>query len=393
MYLGFSFFFKVNFFFFFFGYAKTDSFFLTLSKTSFANSLLNGVLFVHPIMINFSYVACIIVFFFFFINKLKPLIFSNFFFFFKKLSLNFILGSLFLGSFWAQQELNWGGFWSWDPVELASFFFLIFFFFFVHAKSTNFINFNATNFFLIFFFFFFGLRYGYFNSVHTFVVISAQTSQINYYLGFFFFFNYSCARLGVYTIFNFFFSSLFIFFINYAAFIMWVPVVFNILIQFFFVYILKLFLVFFFFFLSFRFNEFSFFFFKKKKIMHALFWILTAIFVFKLNNSFEVSKKCFKDLSFFVFLKDSNAQNLKLMFSFFFESEFFFYSKERSFNSKSFKFSNILTKNLTVRHNLTLNENYSLVLLSLKKNRFFFLINSYFFILYLFAIIKNFKNK
>jgi hypothetical protein len=41
---------------------------------------------------------------------------------YKRLSFLFLFMSfsLFLGGFWAQQEFNWGGWWSWDSVEMTS---------------------------------------------------------------------------------------------------------------------------------------------------------------------------------------------------------------------------------------------------------------------------------
>jgi len=390
VYFGLSFFFKLNFFFFLFYYASSDKFFLISSKNVFANSLINGVLFIHPVMINLGYVVCFLVFFYFFKNQPKKLSFSAFFLFLKKISLIFTLIALFLGSFWAQQELNWGGFWSWDPVELASFFFFVFFIFFLHSKSTAFLSFYATKFFFIFFFFFFGLRFGYFSSVHTFVVINSQANQLNYYMLVCFFF-LKFKSLKICTVFNFFFFLSFMFFIGYAIFTLWVPVVFNMFIHFFFIYVLKLFLIFFFAFLYYRLLELSFFFFLKKKIMHASVYLLVLIFLLKINYTFETSKIFFKNFNFFFSLKGAATQKLSLFFSFFFENDCFFYDKEYSFNAKNFKFSTSLTKNLTVRHNLVLNENFSLVLSSVKKNKFFFLINSFFFVFFLSLTLKNLK--
>ena len=76
--------------------------FLTSSKE--LNTVLNnGLLLIHPIVLYLSFVL-------FFLNA--------------TLRANTILHSwissifaLYLGGWWAQQELNWGGWWNWDPIE------------------------------------------------------------------------------------------------------------------------------------------------------------------------------------------------------------------------------------------------------------------------------------
>ena len=65
--------------------------------------------------------------------------------------------ALVWGAWWASQELNWGGFWAWDPVEMI----LLFFFFFLirltHLHHNNDQSLNQ-NLLIAFFFFFFFLH-------------------------------------------------------------------------------------------------------------------------------------------------------------------------------------------------------------------------------------------
>jgi len=99
-----------------------------------------------------------------YLNYLK---FKDFFFFKKKIkryTLFLVVLALLLGSLWSQEELNWGGWWNWDPIELGLLFFLAYALLSVHKY------FKFKNFFFIFFLFFFlGIRYEFFNSIHNFL--------------------------------------------------------------------------------------------------------------------------------------------------------------------------------------------------------------------------------
>ena len=52
----------------------------------------------------------------------------------------FIYMSLFLGGYWSNQEINWGGWWDWDPIELILFFFNVLLFVYIHLKIYLFWN-------------------------------------------------------------------------------------------------------------------------------------------------------------------------------------------------------------------------------------------------------------
>lgn len=87
-------------------------FFKNMYKTRFENSLVDGLLYIHPVCINLSY-------FFFFLavswtlnRGLKKTWFGLWRLDLYKSFFKWTGGSIVLGAVWAQHELNWGGFWS-----------------------------------------------------------------------------------------------------------------------------------------------------------------------------------------------------------------------------------------------------------------------------------------
>ena len=113
--------------------------------------LWNGLVLIHPLFTFFSYFFLIFFYFLVYFQYLK----IKDFFFYKRCCLYFFfvcsLASLILGSWWAQQEMNWGGWWGWDPIELGSFFF---FFLVCFCYIVNLVR-RCFQRFLHFFFFFF----------------------------------------------------------------------------------------------------------------------------------------------------------------------------------------------------------------------------------------------
>ena len=84
----------------------------------------------------------------------------------------FIYMSLFLGGYWSNQEINWGGWWDWDPIELILFFFNVLLFVYIHLKKIKLIFFKKflEVFMKIFFFLdYFIIRINFYNSIHNFV--------------------------------------------------------------------------------------------------------------------------------------------------------------------------------------------------------------------------------
>lgn len=92
--------------------------------------LLNGLFFIHPITIYLGYAIFIQL-----ASKFLCNCFSNsyhlltFYFNYFRIVFNILiyifLSAIALGSLWAQQELDWGGWWSWDIVEVCALFFFI----------------------------------------------------------------------------------------------------------------------------------------------------------------------------------------------------------------------------------------------------------------------------
>jgi cytochrome c biogenesis factor len=90
--------------------------------------LLNGLFFVHPIIIYTAYALLLYLvnnwIYFSFYNSIETISWK-FTSLKKKYSLlaYIYLISIVLGSWWAQQELDWGGWWSWDIIEVCALFF------------------------------------------------------------------------------------------------------------------------------------------------------------------------------------------------------------------------------------------------------------------------------
>lgn len=85
-------------------------FFKNMYKTRFENSLVDGLLYVHPVFINLSYFFFFLAIFWTLNKGLKGAWFGLW-----RLDIyrSFFLwtgGSIALGALWAQHELNWGGF-------------------------------------------------------------------------------------------------------------------------------------------------------------------------------------------------------------------------------------------------------------------------------------------
>jgi hypothetical protein len=137
---------------------------------SFNTGLFNGLLLSHPLFLFLSYsFVFIITSYCFFYNVYLSSFYNNYKFFLLYL-LRLLICAIFLGSLWAQQELNWGGWWGWDIIELGSLFWLIFMISILHSKHYNFNFIFLHNFFLLFFtFFYLGVRFSFFDSVHSFV--------------------------------------------------------------------------------------------------------------------------------------------------------------------------------------------------------------------------------
>ena len=81
-----------------------------------------------------------------------------------------ILIGVCLGSFWANQELNWGGFWSWDPVELISLLLFLWFLVQLHNKNNIIFNKSLSNIAITIVLFYFVIRLGVVTTIHSFIL-------------------------------------------------------------------------------------------------------------------------------------------------------------------------------------------------------------------------------
>ena len=117
-----------------------DNYLMTLSA-DYTPELINGLFFLHPLFFLATFLLIII------------FIFNNSFLYSKNIYLkqknkivnisyynyNYIINlflvtifSLISGAWWAQQELNWNGWWSWDNIELISFSIFIILYTYIH---------------------------------------------------------------------------------------------------------------------------------------------------------------------------------------------------------------------------------------------------------------------
>ena len=154
---------------YFFDVNNCESTVQNIFKTAQLNlNLQNGLLNIHPYIIFIIYGW---IFFYIYSNLLKQKCFlqdtKN------TTSVNFLgylvmLGVL-LGAWWAAQEYNWGGFWSWDPVELISLL-LVFFIIRILHKPTNIYNTIIISvYFIMATTIYFIMRLGIISTIHAFI--------------------------------------------------------------------------------------------------------------------------------------------------------------------------------------------------------------------------------
>lgn len=158
----------------FFGESPTTRLFATY-PTPPLPTLFNGVLFIHPVLLYLAWSFALILLAQHLLTAEAPRLYAPAFRAGLWPGLACLVLALLLGASWAQQELNWGGWWSWDLVEAGTLLIGLVFLLTTHNRSALF----PTPSLMVFLgfglgFFFIGLRYGLFNSVHAFVG-SAQT--------------------------------------------------------------------------------------------------------------------------------------------------------------------------------------------------------------------------
>ena len=145
-------------------------------------NLMTGLVLIHPI---YLYTANS-----FFLLFLKKNFKKNFFkkkFIFKDKILFYLMLlysiSTTLGIIWANQELLWNGWWSWDLIELIAIIFILNILYILHKKK-NFKKKNFLNFYKNLFIIYLStilVRYNIINSIHNFITLEEQ-NQYYYYL-------------------------------------------------------------------------------------------------------------------------------------------------------------------------------------------------------------------
>lgn len=152
---------------------------LFFNKNTVINEKLqNGLLIIHPLITYSSYVI-----FFFQKNLTHNLYNGLYFLIFKNFYLNFnfffTAFALILGCVWSSQEVGWGGFWNWDPVELILVFFIICFISILHETDStqsyylNFYYFNVVG--LLVYVYIILIRLDLLKSIHSFIIVESST--------------------------------------------------------------------------------------------------------------------------------------------------------------------------------------------------------------------------
>ena len=135
--------------------------------------LINGLFIIHPILTYFFYSIFILFMFYLFYLQLfykkstyAYLLVCRYMYTYMYILYLFSFIALILGAWWAQQEINWNGWWGWDFVEIFNLFLVVTFLFFLHTsliKDFIIVKKEFTLFMLILIFFFSGVRFGIFN--------------------------------------------------------------------------------------------------------------------------------------------------------------------------------------------------------------------------------------
>ncbi len=170
---------------------KTDVY---VNSFTFNIKLLNGFFLLHPLCIYIFY-ACLWMYIYIMLQHIFKKIENNKYltvkklYFFLRICLIFIISSVILGSWWALQEVSWGGWWNWDIVELINLIYVFLFLLFFHFNKIYFNSFRIIykicfSFIFVISFIFF-VRYNMFVSLHSFL---SSNSSNQYYIILIFFY-------------------------------------------------------------------------------------------------------------------------------------------------------------------------------------------------------------
>lgn len=160
--------------------------------------LINGLFIIHPILMYIFYVIFIYFIFYYnyiivfnFVNIYKKLIKMQEIYTYIYILYIFSGLALIYGAWWAQQEINWNGWWGWDFVEIVNLLFVLICLFWLHKKKNQTSLYKHTHYALYFLilgvFCFSSIRFGLFNSIHSFLNVNMM-QQYFYIINFFLFF-------------------------------------------------------------------------------------------------------------------------------------------------------------------------------------------------------------
>ncbi len=136
--------------------------------------LTNGLLLIHPICLYTSIALILWIYTNSSFVKFNSLFFNTIgYTYYVKTYMLFWLSfvliiSIFLGCWWAQLELSWGGWWGWDFVEIVSLNYLIISLLLIHLGSKHYITSLVNDFLLKVLFFTAVIKFSYLDSIHNF---------------------------------------------------------------------------------------------------------------------------------------------------------------------------------------------------------------------------------
>lgn len=144
-------------------------------------NLLNGIMLIHPLML-YTYYGLYIYYITNYYQYIKNVNVLT-----KKTDIYImvvmILASILLGCWWAEQELSWGGWWSWDLVELIALNFLLLSLVAAHSSVKN-VNKLFSKSLVIYIFMFLSsllfVRFNLINSIHNFLNSESQNQFLFY---------------------------------------------------------------------------------------------------------------------------------------------------------------------------------------------------------------------
>lgn len=149
----------------------------------FESTLTNGLLIIHPLIL-YTYYSSLLLFLFYTVYKgASPLneSYYNPFLIWRHPIYQIGVVALLLGSWWSHQELNWGGFWSWDLVEIFLLIVVMYNVTITHTKVWGTLYLYKILFFLSnFILYVVSVRFNLINSIHNFFAQDSALCKITY---------------------------------------------------------------------------------------------------------------------------------------------------------------------------------------------------------------------